>query len=165
LHRAIEKYEPARGFKFSTYSHFWIRQAVAKMVMSRNSVIHIPISVWKHARNALSAREELADKLGRPVSDHELAAHLDTTVPKLRKLLTVFHGSTSMEQTVGDEDGDTIGDMIAVRARLRLRTRRRTRAAARCGVWPARLHSTPRHALHASLLNMLQLGRQRVLAR
>jgi RNA polymerase primary sigma factor len=113
LMRAAEKFEYRRGFKFSTYAVWWIRQAVSRAVADKSRVIRLPV----HANEALSrlqwARRRLSARLGRPPAPDELATELGIPAERVIELVELGRPTVSLETPIGQEEDTRLGDMIA----------------------------------------------------
>lgn len=112
LMRAIDKFDYSKGFKFSTYATYWIRQAISKVV-AENRMIRVPMHVIEALSKLGEVRRELFQKLQREATPEEIAAKMNFSVAKVKELLTVIKEPVSIETSLNDEDDSTIGDLIA----------------------------------------------------
>lgn len=97
LMHAIEKFEPERGFRFSTYATWWVRQAIERAIMNQTRTVRLPVHVIKELNIYLRAAAKLAKSLGAHPTEEAIAAAVDKPVEDVRKLLAMQHGSISMD--------------------------------------------------------------------
>ena len=112
LIRAAEKFDHRRGFKFSTYATFWIRQAVQRGLANKGRTIRIPVHVGLRERRIAQAERELSSRLGRDPSIEELAAEAELSPDEVRELLEAPRAVTSLEQPVGDDGTTALGALL-----------------------------------------------------
>lgn len=113
LIRAAEKFDPRRGFKFSTYATFWIREAIQRAIANRARPIRLPVHVGQRERRIERARRTLTARLGRDPSDEELAEAAELDVSALQDAGRVSRVVTSLDRPVGEEDETPFGALIA----------------------------------------------------
>lgn len=116
LIRAAEKFDHRRGFKFSTYATFWIRESIQRAIANRSRPIRLPAHIGQRDRRLYRARQALIGELGREPTDHELARAAELDVAAVCELRDVARVVTSLDRTVGEEDDTPLGTLIASEA-------------------------------------------------
>ena len=113
LIKAAEKYDGSKGFRFSTYATYWIRQAISRALGDQSRTIRIPANMVELLSKVKRATAELTQKLGRTPSDKEIAKHLDIEVDKVQAVMDIAQATTSLDTPVDDEGETSMGDLIA----------------------------------------------------
>jgi RNA polymerase primary sigma factor len=112
LMRAAKKFDHNRGYKFSTYATWWIRQAVTRAIADQGRTIRIPVHMGDQVSRMLRTQHQLKQKLSRDPSIDELAEALDVPPKKVEEMIKLARYPLSLQMPIGDEDDDTLGDFI-----------------------------------------------------
>ncbi|MGC8792250.1 MAG: RNA polymerase sigma factor RpoD [Bryobacteraceae bacterium] len=112
LMRAADKFEYRRGYKFSTYATWWIRQAITRAIADQSRTIRIPVHMNESMNKFLRANRELEKELGRAPTNEEIGKRMDISVEKVQKLKTISRDPVSLETPVGRDGESALGDLI-----------------------------------------------------
>ncbi|SEC01721.1 RNA polymerase sigma factor RpoD [Terriglobus roseus] len=112
LMKAVDKFEYRRGYKFSTYATWWIRQAITRAIADQARTIRIPVHMIETINKLIRTSRQLVQELGREASSEEIAKRMDIPVAKVRKVLKIAQEPISLETPIGEEEDSHLGDFI-----------------------------------------------------
>ena len=110
LMKAVDKFEYRRGYKFSTYATWWIRQAITRAIADQARTIRIPVHMIETINKLIRTSRQLVQELGREPTPEEIATKMDVPVDKVRKVLKIAQEPISLETPIGDDDDSHLGD-------------------------------------------------------
>ncbi|HPP32094.1 MAG TPA: RNA polymerase sigma factor RpoD [Soehngenia sp.] len=112
LMKAVEKFEYKKGFKFSTYATWWIRQAITRAIADQARTIRIPVHMVETINKLVRVQRQLVMELGRDPTPEEIAAEMDMDVDKVREIMKIAQEPVSLETPIGEEEDSHLGDFI-----------------------------------------------------
>ena len=112
LMKAVDKFEYEKGFKFSTYATWWIRQAITRAIADQARTIRIPVHMVETINKLIRVSRQLLQELGREPSPEEIAEEMDIPVERVREILKISQEPVSLETTIGEEEDSHLGDFI-----------------------------------------------------